>query len=287
MAAESNSLEQVADELYGLPPGEFTEARDALVKRLRADKQGELANEVKALRRPTVAAWALNQLVRNRRKDVEALLKAADELRAAQEELVAGGDRSRFQKAAAQERELVAKLARDAASLAAEAGVGSSQGLEDKLVSTLHAAALDEGTAAELGVGRLLRERQAVAGFGGFEPAAAPSRPAPKPAKRTKPPKEDAADRERRAAEEARAREQLSAARLEERRAGRERDAAAEAAERAAGRVGKAEERAAEAARRLEEARAELEEAQAEERGATERHESARAEVAAAEQKLG
>jgi hypothetical protein len=288
--AEPNSIDKVADDLYGLPPDEFTEARDTLVKRLRAEKQRELANEVKALRRPTVAAWALNQLVRNRRKDVEALLRAGDELREAQDELVASGDRSRFQKAAATERELVAKLARDASSLAAEAGVGSSQGMEEKLVSTLHAAALDEATAAELGAGRILRERQAVAGFGGFEMAPAPARPAPKRTKRAKESKEsddDGAVKERRAAEEARAREELSAARLEERKAGRERDAAAKAAERAAGRVAKAEERAAEAARRLDEVRAELEEAQEKEAAATERHESALADVADAEKKLG
>ncbi len=288
MAGKTDSLEQVADELYGLAPGEFTEARDALVKRLRADKERELANQVKGLRRPTVAAWALNQLVRNRRKDVEALLAAGEELREAQEQLVGGGDRSAFQRAAAKERELVAKLARDAASLAAEAGVGSSQGLEEKLISTLHAAALDEETAAELGAGRVLRERQAVAGFGdGFDMAPAPSKPAPKRAKQAKPPKEDAAKKERAAAAEAKAREELSAARLEERKAGRERDTAAKAAARAAERARKAEERAAETARRLDEAREELEEAQDQERAATERHESAVAAVAAAEKKLG
>ena len=287
MAGKTDSLDQVANELYGLPPGEFTEARDALVKRLRADKERELANEVKALRKPTLAAWALNQLVRNRRKDVEKLLAAGEELREAQEQLVAGGDRSGFQRAAAKERELVAKLARDAASLAAEAGVGSSQGLEEKLVSTLHAAALDEETAAELGAGRVLRERQAVAGFGGgFEMAPAPAKPPPKRAKQAKPPKEDAAKKKREAAAEAKAREELSAARLEERKAGRERDAVAKAAARAAERARKAEERAAEAAQRLDEARAELEEAQDEERAATKRHESATAAVAAAEKKL-
>jgi hypothetical protein len=288
VAGKTDSLEQVADELYGLPPGEFTEARDALVKRLRADKERDLANQVKGLRRPTVAAWSLNQLVRNRRKDVGALLAAGEELREAQEQLVGGGDRSAFQRAAAKERELVAKLARDAASLAAEAGVGSSQGLEEKLISTLHAAALDEETAAELGAGRVLRERQAVAGFGGgFDVAPAPSKPAPKRAKQAKPPKEDAAKKERAAAAEAKAREELSTARLEERKAGRERDTAAKATARAAERARKAEERAAETARRLDEAREELEEAQDQERAATERHESAVAAVAAAEKKLG
>ncbi len=288
VAEKTDSLDQAADELYGLPPGEFTAARDALVKRLRADKQRELAGEVKALRRPTLAAWALNQVVRNRRKDVEELLAAGEELREAQEQLVAGGDRSGFQRAAARERELVAKLARDAAALAAEAGEGSSQGLEEKLVATLHAAALDEETAAEIGAGRVLRERQAVAGFGGgFETSAPAPKKAPKRTTPAKPRKDDEASRKREAAAEAKAREELSAARLEERKAGRERDAAAKAAARAAARRGKAEERAAEAARRLDDARGELEEAQEQERAADERYESAAAAVAAAENQLG
>jgi hypothetical protein len=287
VAKQNDALEQAADELYGLPADEFTAARDALVKRLRADKQRELANRVKALRKPTVAAWALNQLVRYRRKDVERLLAAGEELRAAQEQLVASGDRSGFQKAAAQERELVATLARDAAALAGEAGVGTSQGLEEKLVATLHAAALDEQAAAELGAGRVLRERQAVTGFGGIELAAAPSKPAPKRAgKPAKSSKDDAAKRKREQADEASARQELSAARLDERGAGRERDAAAKAAARAAERLAKAEERAAEAARRLAEAREELEEAHEREREASERHASAVAAVAEAEKKL-
>ena len=289
MAGKTDALEKVAEELYGLPPGEFTEARDALVKRLRADKERELANEVKALRKPTLAAWALNQLVRNRGKDVERLLAAGKKLREAQEKLVSGGDRSGFQRAATKERELVAQLAHDAAALAAEAGAGSSQGLEEKLAATLHAAALDEQTATELAAGRVLRERQAVAGFGGIEMAPAPARPAPKRAKPAKADKDEAARRKREQAEQAeqaKAREALSAARLEERKAGRERDAAAKAAARAAERLGKAEERAAEAARRLDEARQELDEAQERESAAVERHESAAEAVEAAESRL-
>lgn len=283
MAKQKDSLDQVADELYGLAPADFTEARDALVKRLRADKERELANEVKALRKPTLAAWALNQLVRHRKKDVDKLLAAGTELRKAQEKLVAGGDRSGFQRAGAKERELVAQLARDASAIAAEAGAGSSQGLEEKLAATLHAAAIDEETAEELAAGRVLRERQPVAGFGGLELAPQPPKPPRKSAKPAKADKEDAQRRER---EQAEAREDLQAARLEERKAGRERDAAAKAAARAADRAAKAEERATEAGRRLEEARGELDEAEKQQREADERYEKATQAVDAAEKKL-
>jgi hypothetical protein len=286
VAKQKDPLDKIAEELYGLPPDEFTGARDALVKRLRADKERELAGEVKSLRKPTLAAWSLNQLVRNRKKDVEKLLSAGRDLRKAQDALVSGGDRAAFQRAAAQERELVAQLSRDAAALAAEAGAGSSQGMEEKLAATLHSAVLDEETAAELAAGRVLRERQAVAGFGGLELAPAPAKPARERAKPAKTAKADAAKRKREQDEEAKAREELQAARLEERKAGRERDATAKAKARAAERVAKAEERAAEAARRLEEARRELEEAEQEERNAGERYEEAAAAVETAEKKL-
>ena len=160
-----DTVEVAAEELYALPPGEFTRARDERVKQLRADGEREAATAVKALRKPTVAAWALNQLSRSRRKELEALLSAGEGLRAAQEELLAGGDRAGFQEAAARERDLVAKLAAEATALASEAGERGT-GLQEKVAATLHAAALDEETAEELRTGRLVKEREAVGGFG-------------------------------------------------------------------------------------------------------------------------
>jgi hypothetical protein len=286
VAREAEELDQAADELYGLPRADFTKSRDELAKRLRDEGRRDLAGEVKALRKPTLAAWALNQLVRHRRKDVERLLAAGRELREAQEELVASGDRSGFQSAAAEERRLVAELARDAASLAGEAGVGSTQGLEEKLVATLHAAALDEDTADELEAGRVVRERQAVAGFGGVLGGQVET-PPKRTAKPKAPRKDDAAERKRQKDEDAQRREELSAARVAERRARRELEAAEKSRERAAGRVGKAEERAAEASRQLEEARRELDEAEAQERDARDAHAEAADTAAAAEKKLG
>ena len=98
-----------------------------------------------------MAAWALNQLARRRKKDLAALLSAGEKLRAAQEESLSGGDRPQFQDAAAQERAQVAKLAADATTMATEAGERSG-GLLEKVTETLHAAALDDDTAEELRV---------------------------------------------------------------------------------------------------------------------------------------
>jgi hypothetical protein len=245
--AKRDAIEEAAEELYGLPPGEFTGARDARAKELRGAGDRDAANAVKALRRPTVAAWALNQLARRRRKELDKLLAAGDDLRAAQEELLAGGDRAGFQEAAARERDLVAKLASDAAALASEAGERGT-GLQEKVAETLHAAALDEDTADELRAGRLVKEREAIGGFGaaGGGPASggparggeAPARAAKRrPAKRS--PRKPQPDRQA-----------LSVARTDERHARRELDAAERAVRHAQERADAAQAHAREASER-------------------------------------
>ena len=53
-----------ANKLYGLPLERFTEERNALAKRLREEGQRDEAATVSKLRKPSVAAWAVNQIVR-------------------------------------------------------------------------------------------------------------------------------------------------------------------------------------------------------------------------------
>jgi hypothetical protein len=297
--AESKAVEQAAEELYGLPPGDFTRARDERVKALRKDGDREAAGTVKALRKPTVAAWALNQLVRRRRKDVEALLEAGEELRAAQEELLGGGERSAFQEAAANERELVAKLSADGATLASEAGERGG-GLQEKLAATLHAAALDEDIAEELRAGRLVREREAIGGFGGFGAELAieaPSgdRPTPKAAKasasRAKPAAKKAAPRTKAsasaAAKDAERRQRLAAARTDERHARRELESATKTLEHAQERADAAEAHAAEAAERARTTSERLKEAKKAASAARKAHDRAASELQRAERAAG
>ena len=297
------AVEQAARELYGLPPGEFTRARDARVKELRGGGDRESADAVKALRKPTVAAWALNQLARRRAKDVERLLAAGDRLRSAQEELLGGGDRSAFQKAATAERELVADLSEDATTLATEAGERGG-GLREKVAETLHAAALDEDTAGELRAGRLTREREAIGGFGapGGGPAPAPAKPRAKPkksdSKRAAEGKREGAARDsKRAAAAKRAgaardseradaerRRELAAARTDERHARRELEAAAKAVEHARERADAARTHAEEAAQRAKTTAERLKEAKKAETAARRAHTRAERALATAEQ---
>src|ERR671936_661855 len=71
-------LEEELDRLYALPLNEFTSARDEIARRLRGEGERDLADEVKALRKPTVAVWLVNQLAREREVDIKRLLKAGD-----------------------------------------------------------------------------------------------------------------------------------------------------------------------------------------------------------------
>jgi hypothetical protein len=273
--ASSKAVEQAAKELYGLPPGDFTRARDARVKELRGQGDREAADAVKALRKPTVAAWALNQLARTRAKDVERLIAAGEELRSAQEELLGGGDRSAFQEAAGTERELVAELSADATTLASEAGERGG-GLREKVAETLHAAALDEETAEELRAGRLTREREAIGGFGapGGGPAPAPAKRSPKAKPKPKPPSGSkrgaGAD-----GDEAERRQRLASAKTDERHTRRELEAATKAVQHAQERADAAKTHADEAAKRAKTTAERLKEAKKTEGAARKAHQRA------------
>jgi hypothetical protein len=143
-----------ADDLYGLPLGEFTAARDALAKRLRGEKRREDADFVKGLKRPSVAAGAINLAVREHGADD--LLAAGEELRAAHGALLEGsGDAAAVRDATAREREAVRDLTRLAL------GDDASAATEEKVRATLHAASVDDDVRELLEAGRLEREAEA------------------------------------------------------------------------------------------------------------------------------
>jgi hypothetical protein len=241
-----------ARDLYGLPLGEFTRARDELARRLRKEGRRDEADAVKALRKPTTAAWALNQLARRREADVARLIEAGERLRQAQAELLAGAGRDELDAAAAEERELVAALARDAAAIAADAGTGSSETLLEKLRATLHAVAADEELARQLAAGRVLRESEAV-GVLGVMPAGPP------PARRRQPPPKE---RGRPAREMRELERRLKAARGEERDARRRKETTARTLARASERAARAADQLAAAQREEDEAAVALKEAE-------------------------
>jgi hypothetical protein len=154
------------DRLFHGPVEEFTPARNELAKSLRSDGIREAADWVKALKKPTRAAWLVNQLAARKPKEVARLLEVGAELRRGQEEMLAGSaDREALRKAARREQEVVDKLVRTAEAIGREHEVGSkklSSQVLDRVTETLRAAPSDPEVARAIELGRLEREQRAV-----------------------------------------------------------------------------------------------------------------------------
>jgi hypothetical protein len=246
-------LDAELDRLYGLQLEEFTAARNELAARLRKAGQAETAERVRALRKPSVAVWAVNQLARRPPDDVQAHLASGERLREAQGAAFRGGDSDTVRAATAAERESVRKLTRSAGQLLVDEGRAASQATLERVAATLRAAAVDPAAAALLAAGRLPDEVEAS----GFAALAALAPPPGKQRRRTTAKTADRAA--------ARGREQLIH-RLRKRIERLERQAsdAEERAQRAELAAAEAREHAARTKADLDTAKAELQEAERE-----------------------
>jgi hypothetical protein len=156
---------QAGDELFGLPPEEFVAARDELARRLRREGDAEAAKQVKALRRPSLSAWAVNRLARERGRALGPLLAAGERLRAAHQAALAGEGAAELRSAAKAEREAVAGLVETALELLREAGHPTTDATRDRVAATLHAAAASPEAADLVRDGRLTTDLD-PSGFG-------------------------------------------------------------------------------------------------------------------------
>ncbi|HEX2044626.1 MAG TPA: hypothetical protein VHF23_03235 [Gaiellaceae bacterium] len=202
-------LDDAIGGLYAVDPEEFVPRRDELARELRTRGERAGADRVKALRKPTVAAWAVNQLARREARGLERLFAAGESLRTEHGKLLAGGSAAGIAKARERERDAIRALADAARAILEERGRGADAALE-RVTDTLHAAAVDEEVAALVREGRLDKEREA-AGFGFDavpEAAAAPIRKGTAPGDDRRARREEAAR-----AKEAAAKERLAEAR--------------------------------------------------------------------------
>ena len=149
------------DRLYHGPLEEFTAARNELAKSLRSDGEGEATDWVKGLTKPSRAAWLVNQLAVRKPDEIAALLETGRELRAAQEEMLAGAtDREKLREAARDERRKIDALVGTAEAIGREHGVGAQ--VLTKVGETLQAASSDPEVAEAIQAGRLTREQRAA-----------------------------------------------------------------------------------------------------------------------------
>ena len=128
-----------ADELYGLAPQDFIARRTELAAQARREQDAGARSAIEAMRRPTVAAWAVNLLVRERPDQLNELLDLAGQLRAAQRGL--RGEQLR--ELSGRRNASVTALARDADRLARDAGRPINSAAVADVQSTLEAAVAD------------------------------------------------------------------------------------------------------------------------------------------------
>jgi hypothetical protein len=152
----SDTLLELADELYTLPMDRFTPERDARARSAKGDKA--LVAAIKALRKPSVAAWVVNLLVRREAGQVEQVLSVGAALREAQE----GMDGAELRALTRQRRQLTSAVTGQARALAGEEGVRLSQSVADEVEATLTAAMVDAEAARAVRSGLLIRSLTAT-----------------------------------------------------------------------------------------------------------------------------
>ncbi len=170
-------LDAVAEELYALRPEEFTSARASAVAAARTAGDRELATRIGALRKPSLAAWVSNLLVRSRPGEVEPLLRLGEGLRRAHQNL----DGAQLRELSRRQHALIRALSLQARQLAAEAGHPVSESVQREVENTLHAVLADPDAAEAWATGRLAKPLGAAVGFpavaGGVRPRAGKDAP--------------------------------------------------------------------------------------------------------------
>jgi len=81
---QKTKLDDDLDELFKLPLSEFTAARNSLAAGLKKSGQGDEADFVKTLAKPSITAWAVNQLYWKHREAFDRLIATGERFRQAQ-----------------------------------------------------------------------------------------------------------------------------------------------------------------------------------------------------------
>ena len=133
LAWERRELAGIAGPLYALPYGEFVAARTAAAKDVSSvgvtpAEQRALAAEVRALPKPSLAAWAVNMLAAHHPEILRELAELGESMQAAQSAL----DAAALRRLAQERRRLLAGAVNTAQVLATQQGTGDQRAGGDR-----------------------------------------------------------------------------------------------------------------------------------------------------------
>jgi hypothetical protein len=151
-------LDEELDRLYGGPLESFTPTRNDLARRLQKAGQADAAERIRALKKPSVPVWTVNQLARRNEQEVAALVRAGEQLRRAQAQALGGSDADALREATAAERDAIRRLTHEAQAFLRGEERSASQQVLERVAATLRAAAVDPDAARLLATGRLAGE---------------------------------------------------------------------------------------------------------------------------------
>lgn len=154
---KSGRLDDDVDELFKLPLAEFIGARDALAKRLKQNGRADDAALVKALSKPPVSAWTVNQLYWHHRDSFEELLAAGQRFHKAQTSGLAGKVADMRGSLEAR-RNALAELSDLAASVLSDAGHSPAPDTIRRITTTLEAISAYASVADGPTLGRLSQD---------------------------------------------------------------------------------------------------------------------------------
>lgn len=171
MGEDERELSRQIERLYALPPAAFTAARQELAARLRREGRRQDAAAVKALRRPTPAAWAVSRLLRLEPQRFKELLAAGLQARQAQRRVLAGKGAAsetateELRKSLSTAKRLVEELRRRGLELLGGVARPPTAAIADRLTADLQALAYTAGAEKALAPGWLDHDLEAP----GFE----------------------------------------------------------------------------------------------------------------------
>ena len=148
----TDPLLSIAEELYSLPPAEFTGTRNQWAKQTKADGDADLAKRVTELRKPSTAAWVVNMLMRHQGAQMTQVLELGASLRQAQSDL----DADALRELTRQRRQLTAAVTQQGREVARDLGQKVTEAVADQVQGTLHAAMVDEAAATAVSSGLLV-----------------------------------------------------------------------------------------------------------------------------------
>jgi hypothetical protein len=150
-------LENDLDALFRLPVAEFTAARNTLAAQLKKGGRRDESEGVKALAKPSITAWAVNQLYWQHREAFDRLIATGQRFRQAQTSSRAGKVAD-MREALDARREALLQLSDLATALLRDAGSSPTPETIHRISTTLEALSAYASSSNDLRPGRLTRD---------------------------------------------------------------------------------------------------------------------------------